>query len=175
MNIKDSESDFHDEHEPPSKSELKRQMHEIQELGEYLLTLRPDQLAQIPLTDALAIAIERAERIPVRSEAMRRHLQYIGKLMRSADCDAIRDAVNSIKAEESLNTRHLHELENLRDKLIKVGFPAVDELMSQYPQMDRQKLRQLVKAAQKERHDNSGAAASRQLFRYLREATDIEE
>lgn len=174
MNKQDQDADFNAEHEPPSKSELKRRAHEIQELGEYLLTLKPEQIARIPLTDPLAIAIERAERIPKRSEAMRRHYQYIGKLMRDADCDAIRDAVNAIKAEESLNTRHLHELEQVRDKLISGGFNAVDALMGEYPQLDRQKLRQLVKTAQKERSENSGSTASRQLFRYLRDNTDFE-
>ncbi|HET8705647.1 MAG TPA: ribosome biogenesis factor YjgA [Pseudomonadales bacterium] len=174
MKKHDQDEDFHAEHEPPSKSELKRRAHELQELGEFLLTLKPEQLARVPLTDPLAIAIERAERIPKRSEAMRRHYQYIGKLMRDADCDAIRDAVNAIKAEETLNTRHLHELEQLRDKLIHDGFAGVDTLLGEYPQLDRQKLRQLVKSAQKERADNSGSTASRQLFRYLRDNTDFE-
>jgi len=169
----DSPNEFNADHEPPSKSELKRRMHEIQELGEYLLTLKPHQLARVPLSDSLAIAIERAERIPKRSEAMRRHHQYIGKLMRDADIDGIREAVNAFKAEETLNTRHLHELEQLRDKLIHDGFSAVDALIGDYPHLDRQKLRQLVKSAQKERQDHSGSTSSRQLFRYLRANTDI--
>lgn len=173
MNSTNEELDFDGEHEPPSKSELKRRMHEIQELGEYLLTLKPEQLEKIPLTDALADAIERATRIPGR-EAMRRHHQYIGKLMRAADCDAIRAAVNEIKAKETLNTRVLHELEQWRDKLIKEGNAAVDEIMANWPQLDRQKLRQLVRAAQKEKQDSSGAAQSRLLFRYLRDAMEIE-
>jgi ribosome-associated protein len=75
--------------ERPSKTRLKRQMHELQRLGERLVGLRPAQLKRIELPDGLREQIELARQITAR-EALRRQLQYVGRLMRDADADAIR-------------------------------------------------------------------------------------
>ena len=75
--------------ERPSKTRLKRQMHELQRLGERLAALTPAQLARVELPEALREQIELARRITAR-EGLRRQLQYVGRLMRTADADAIR-------------------------------------------------------------------------------------
>jgi len=75
--------------ERPSKTRLKQQMHELQRLGERLAALTPTQLARIELPEALREQIELARRITAR-EGLRRQLQYVGRLMRTADADAIR-------------------------------------------------------------------------------------
>jgi ribosome-associated protein len=72
----------------PSKTQLKRQMHDLQRLGERLVRLSPVQLARIELPEPLREQIELARRITAR-EALRRQLQYIGRLMRKADAEAI--------------------------------------------------------------------------------------
>ncbi len=84
-----------DPREPPSKTRLKRQMHELQRLGERLAALAPAQLARIELPEALREQIELARRITAR-EALRRQLQYVGRLMRQADADAIRAALAEV-------------------------------------------------------------------------------
>jgi ribosome-associated protein len=84
-----------DPRERPSKTRLKRQMHELQRLGERLAALAPAQLAQIELPEALREQIELARRITAR-EALRRQLQYVGRLMRQADADAIRAALADV-------------------------------------------------------------------------------
>ena len=81
--------------ERPSKTRLKRQMHELQRLGERLAALAPAQLAQIELPEALREQIELTRRITAR-EALRRQLQYVGRLMRQADADAIRAALANV-------------------------------------------------------------------------------
>jgi ribosome-associated protein len=78
----------------PSKTRLKRQMHELQQLGERLAALTPAQLARIELPEALREQIELARRITSR-EGLRRQLQYIGRLMRDVDADAIRLALSA--------------------------------------------------------------------------------
>jgi ribosome-associated protein len=75
--------------QPPSKTRLKREMHELQRLGERLVALAPAQLQRIELPERLREQIEMARRITAR-EALRRQLQYVGRLMRDADADAIR-------------------------------------------------------------------------------------
>jgi len=84
-----------DPRERPSKTRLKRQMHELQRLGERLAALAPAQLAQIELPEALREQIELTRRITAR-EALRRQLQYVGRLMRQADADAIRAALANV-------------------------------------------------------------------------------
>ena len=81
-----------DGQERPSKTRLKRQMHELQRLGEQLVALPSSQLARIELPEALREQIELARRITAR-EALRRQLQYVGRLMREVDADAIRAAL----------------------------------------------------------------------------------
>lgn len=73
----------------PSKTQLKRQMHELQRLGGELVALSPAQLRRIELPELLREQIEAARQINSR-EALRRQLQYIGRLMRNADADSIR-------------------------------------------------------------------------------------
>jgi ribosome-associated protein len=81
--------------ERPSKTRLKRQMHELQRLGEQLVALPSSQLARIELPEALREQIELARRITAR-EALRRQLQYVGRLMRDVDADAIRAALAAV-------------------------------------------------------------------------------
>lgn len=81
--------------ERPSKSELKRQMHALQALGEQLVELKRDQLARMELPEELRDAVEFAHRITSRG-ARRRHMQYLGKLMRQVDADAVRAALSRI-------------------------------------------------------------------------------
>jgi ribosome-associated protein len=73
----------------PSKTQLKRQMHELQHLGRQLTDLPPAQLQRMDLPERLHEQIELARRITAR-EGLRRQLQYIGRLMRTADAEAIR-------------------------------------------------------------------------------------
>src|SRR5690606_33867126 len=89
--------DAGDADQRPSKSALKRQAHELQRMGDALIAMRPERLAAIPLGEALRDAIELARRIRAR-EGLRRQRQLIGKLMRDADADAIRDALEAVSA-----------------------------------------------------------------------------
>ena len=58
----------------------------LQDLGEALVALSADRLARIELPDSLRAAIDEARRIH-KFGALRRQLQYIGKLMRSVDVE----------------------------------------------------------------------------------------
>ncbi len=153
---------------PPSKSELKRQMQELQRVGEQLLALSDGDLARIPLPEELAEALATAKRIKSR-EGLRRQMQYIGKVMRRIDAEPILEALAERERGQQELARRFHELENWRDRLIAEGQGAVNELKAEFPAADRQKLRQLVRNAQKEKQANQPPASSRKLFRYLRE------
>jgi len=79
---------------PPSKSQRKRDAHRAQKLGERLAALREDQLAGLPLDEALLDALAEARRLTGHG-ARARHFQFIGKLMRHADVDAIEAALTA--------------------------------------------------------------------------------
>ena len=163
------QTDWDEEALTPSKSELKRQMHARQQLGESLLQLNEKQLAEIPIEDEqLLEALAECKRIRSNS-ARKRHLQYIGKLMRGIDPEPIEAALAAIYQPQLEATQAHHELEALRDDVLAAGVSGVEVVMQRFPDADRQHLRQLVLQHQKEMRAQKPPAASRKLFRYLRD------
>ena len=155
-----------------SKSELKREMLALQKIGDELVNLPNAQLMQVPLEETLKDAIVLARRLKNR-EGKRRQMQYIGKLMRSTDIDAINDKLDFFRKEGEAYHRHFHRIEKWRDQLIDSGGnsdSAINELMNEAPELDRQHLRQLIRLAQKEASQQKPPAASRKLFQYLRDS-----
>ena len=82
----------------PSKSQRKREALALQDLGEILVTLKPAQLAKIPLPEELREAVLAARQMNQRG-ARKRQLQYIGRLMREIDPEPIRAALGLAKPE----------------------------------------------------------------------------
>lgn len=165
-----------DEDERPSRSSFKREAQALQELGEAIVDLTDGELATLPLDGDLAAAIAQARRLKEQSktrEGFRRQLQFIGKLMRKADTDAIRAAYDELQQGRQQRNQQFHRLEQLRDKLVAEGVAAMDRVLELYPDADRQHLRQLITAAVKERDANQPPAAARKLFRYLRDLAEL--
>jgi len=159
--------DFFDE-QPPSKSRRKREAHALQTLGENLVALKDGQLERIPLPADLHAAILEARRLHQRG-ARKRQLQYIGRLMRQLDDpDAVQAAYERVVHPGEAETRHLHRLERWRDRLLEDGDAAMGDWLAEYPDTDRQHLRQLIRAARKERERQQPPKKARELFRYLR-------
>jgi ribosome-associated protein len=157
----------------PSKSALKREMLALQRLGEALLELNDKQLAQIPVTDEQLLLALRETRQIRSNSARKRHLQYIGKVMRHVDPEPIERALKAVHQIHQKNTDSLHELEQLRDEILAAGVTGVEQVISRWPQADRQQLRQLVLQHQRELKLNKPPSASRKLFRYLRELQEL--
>lgn len=68
----------------PSKSQRKREMNYLQDLGEALVTLRNNEFARVKLPERLHDAVV-ACRLIKAHEAKRRQLQYVGRVMRELD------------------------------------------------------------------------------------------
>lgn len=151
-----------------SKSQIKRELHGLQELGERLTTLKPELLDRLPLSDPLRKAIDDAPKHKAHI-ARKRHVQYIGKLMRDQDIDAILALVDQVDASSRQYNERFHALERWRDRLIGSGDEALDAFVSEYPETDRQHLRSLIRHAQHEAAHNKPPAASRKVFKYIRE------
>ena len=156
--------------EGPSKSELKRQMTERQKLAEVLAALSTDALKTIPMDEAIKNAI--AETNKIKSfEAIRRHKQYLGKLMRflnEEELDAIQKRLDAIQGVSKAETAKLHHLESYRDRLI-ANDETFTKMIEQYPDMDIQNMRTLIRNARKEKEMNKPPKAYREIFRVLKD------
>lgn len=169
--MNDQPDDWQDDDDWISKSQLKREAQELKKLGQQICNLKPALLEQIPLSDAMLEAIALAKRIANKREALRRHMNYIGKLMRGEDLDAIEHAMEKIQNRHFYDNQRLHKLETLRDELIdnQDSDSCINELLNDNPSLERQKLRQLIRQAKREKAANKPPKSSRELFRYLRE------
>jgi ribosome-associated protein len=156
-----------------SKSQVKREMTALQKLGERLVDMNDKQLATIPLDDSLLKAIHEARKMPAR-EARRRHLQFIGKLMRHTDNLAIQEAVDKLQDKSDQYIHLQHKIERYRDLLLENDSQVFQNLIAQCPAIDVQHLRQLVRSAQKEREENKPPASARKLFAYIRAQMELE-
>ena len=149
-----------------SKSEIKRDAEDLKQLGEKLVNLTKANLTKVPLVDSLKDAIELAQRL--QKEARRRQLQYIGKLLRSIDAEPIREALEKIENKHNQQQAMLHKLEILRDELVTKGDAALTDLLNEHPSVDRQQLRNLIRAAQKEKEQNKPSKAYREIYQILK-------
>ncbi|CAI2290355.1 ribosome-associated protein [Vibrio parahaemolyticus O1:K58] len=155
-----------------SKSEMKRDMEELQKLGEELVGLKPAVLEKFPLSEDLREAISDAQRF--KNEARRRQLQRIGKLMRYEDPEPIQAALDKVRNKHSQATAALHKLEMLRDRVVEEGDKAIDDVMELYPEADRQRLRQLARQAAKEKKAGKPAKSYREIFQILKALNEEE-
>ncbi len=156
----------------PSKSQLKREMQALQDLGKRMLDLSDDQLSTLPISDRLKAAIVESRRIR-QHEARRRHLQYIGKVLRQEDDpEAIERGLGAFDAGSAEHTRRHHLAERWRDRLIQEGNSAVAEFVEYCPDADIQHLRNLARNARKDADQGKNTGHAKKLFRYLRECID---
>lgn len=163
-------NEFEEKYERPSKSELKRQMNDLQKLGEQLVAEPRDRVKRVPMPDEVRDAILMCQTI-TNHEGRRRQLQYVGKMMRTLDEEevaVIQRTIDSWKGMSKAETAALHALERRRDKLL-ADDKALTELLGEHPQLDGQHLRTLIRNARKEQADNKPPKAYREIFQILKD------
>lgn len=165
--IDDSLDDESHEEEIISKSQRKREANDAQKLGEDLLKLDPNALKTIELPENLSKALDDARRIK-KQGGLKRQLQYIGKIMRHLDIEPIRDEYQKIINHYGKDIKELHRLEKWRDRLLTEGDKALEDLINEAPNTDRQHLRQLIRQSNKETKLNKPPKSSREIFKYLK-------
>ena len=99
-----------------SKSQVKRELLALHELGRELVELPGKVLRQIPISDVMREAISEARYL--KMEALRRQLKHIGKLIRDEDAEAIRVALATLRKPHEEEVTVFHEVESWRDKLL---------------------------------------------------------
>ncbi|MGL6161118.1 ribosome biogenesis factor YjgA [Microbulbifer sp.] len=162
------EYDDFEEEQPKSKTRVKKEMHQLQDLGKQLTELGAAQLAEVPLDQDLREAINTLHRIK-SNEARRRQLQYIGKLMRSADSEAIETVLARFRERDQQHIRFDKMAEDWRKRLLDGDKATQSEFFDRYPQADHQQLRQLIRDSNREIQTGKPPANQRKLFRFLRD------
>ncbi|HRN62520.1 MAG TPA: ribosome biogenesis factor YjgA [Luteimonas sp.] len=155
----------------PSRSQQRREALDVLALASQLVALDPGRLAKLPVPEHLLPHIAETKRITSHI-AHKRQLAFLAKQMRREDdevLDAIRDALDAGGEAAKQETALLHRAERWRERLMDEGDAALAELLDEFPQADRQQLRQLARNAVEERNRNKPPRAFRELFRLLRE------
>ncbi|WDE10894.1 ribosome biogenesis factor YjgA [Thalassomonas haliotis] len=152
-----------------SKSEIKREMHQLQEFALQLVKMSKHQRSRLPLTESLLEAMVVADKIQNKHEALSRHIRYIAKILSETDLAPINQAMDVMANKHQQETAKFVRLEQLRDELIDKGADAIEALLAEYPGLERQKLRQLVRHAAKEKAAEKTGKHYKNLFGYLKE------
>lgn len=149
----------------PSKTQRKKDMHALQDIGEQLVDLDPKKLVELDLPEILMEALLLAQQTH-KHGARRRQMQYIGKLMRNIDVLPIQEKLGSWRQPSIQQTARLHQLERWRERLL-TDEQALTEFAQKYPEADLQQLRLLIRNAHKERAENKPLKNYRLLFQAL--------
>jgi len=167
MNTRQRHHDEPEEELPPSKTKIKKQMHDLQDIGKTLTELSSEKLHELDLPEKLLEALTEFKRIN-KFGAQKRQLQYIGKLMREVETAPILSRLEAWNGTSRQHTAWLHQVEHWRDRLLDQP-DALTELLSAHPDADAQHLRALIRNAQKEKEAGKPPKSYREIFQVLRE------
>ncbi|MBD8491898.1 ribosome-associated protein [Pseudomonas syringae] len=156
-----------------SKTQVKREQQALVEMGERLTTLKPDVLDKLPLTDGLRRALAEAPK-HTANIARKRHILFIGRLMRDQDQEAILALLDQLDSSTRQYNERFHSLERWRDRLIGGDDSVLEKFVAEYPDADRQQLRSLIRQAQHELAHNKPPASSRKVFKYIRDLDEVQ-
>lgn len=151
----------------PNKTQIKREIKVLNELGQELIKMPDSALKKVPLSDVMREAIKDGKRF--QRGALQRQLRRIASLMQEEDVDAIQLELARQKQPSKQQTAEFHQLEQWRDRLIDGDDALLTDLIDQFPVIDRQHIRQLVRNAANEQKRNKPPKSARLLFKYLAE------
>jgi len=163
-------SEFEQEYERPSKTEMKRQSDALQDLGRELVEAPRDRVKRVPMPEDVRDVILECQNIK-NHEGRRRQLQFVGKKMRGLteeEVAVIRRTIEGWKGASKADTAALHALERRREKLL-ADDKALTALLEEHPQLDVQHLRALIRNARKEQAENKPPKAYREIFQILKD------
>ncbi len=149
-----------------SKTQKKKQMNALQDLGVKLTRLSPDTLKKIGLPEDLLQAVLEHKKITANG-ALKRQTQYIGRLMREIDPAPIEAYLAKLRGDNQAHNAYMQRLEMLRERLL-ADDAALTELVAKQPHIDVAALRTLIRNARKERELAKPPKAFRALFQQLR-------
>lgn len=152
-----------DKGELQSKTQIKKQMLLLTELGKTIVEFSDKDTAKIPLDATLKAAITDAR--AMKKSALKRQLQFIGKCLRKRDTTEIKRAVDMILHNRESANEDFKQIEIWREQLLNNTKAALTEYCNLHPQTNVQQLRQLIRRAAQQ---PTGGKHYTALFRFLR-------
>jgi ribosome-associated protein len=155
---------------PISKTKLKAEADAAQDIGKKLIALSKDRLIKLDLPEALFDAVLEAKRLTANG-AVRRQLQYLGRLMRDIDSAPIVEQLQAWEGKNTQENAYFHGLERWRTRLLTQP-ESISEYLNIYPQADSQQIRTLIRNAQREEAAQKPPKSSRELFKLIRDIAE---
>ncbi|GAB2569028.1 ribosome biogenesis factor YjgA [Dyella jejuensis] len=156
----------------PTRTQQRRDALAVLAFATQLCELPPSKLARAGLPEDVLREIEQLRRITSHI-ARKRQLGFLAKVMRRHDDDAFeaaRTLLGENRDQQRKETAAMHRLEAWRERLLDHD-DAVQALIEQYPSIDRQHLRSLVRQARAERDANKAPRAYREIFQLLKQVS----
>ena len=157
---------FEQEDEWVSKTQMKKQMNDLQALGMELTKLSSDTLKKIGLDEELFEAIVTYKKITSNS-ALKRQAQFIGRLMRDTDPAPIEAYLAKLRGDNTVHNAFLQRVEQARTRLL-ADDGSITQFMADFPQADAGKLRTLIRNTKKEQEQNKPPKNFRALFQEIK-------
>jgi len=152
-----------------SKSDIKKEAKELQEFAKKLVALSKSQRAQLTASDELQEAFKLADKISNKPDALRRHMQFMAKVLRDEDLDALRKEHANFLSPHNQSEKFVKQVETWRTNLIEKGDKAINQFIDKCPGVERQKMRQLVRQAKKELEKEKPGKSYKELFQYIKQ------
>lgn len=153
-----------------SKTTVKKDILEITDFGRALIELNNDQLKKLPITDNLRDSLITAK--SMQKIALKRQVQYIGKLLRKIDnLEEIQKIYDGFVSKDKESNLLLQRIENIRNNLLDRDKTnqTLDKLIQEFPNMNIQNLRQLIRNHHKEVEKNKPKKSFKEIFKFIRE------
>ncbi|MBI9089699.1 MAG: DUF615 domain-containing protein [Desulfobacterium sp.] len=172
--VPDTEEEMFPDKEEKSRTKAKHAVEALQRLGEKLIEHSKEQIKSMAIPDELKREVLFAKTI-TRHGAKRRQLQFIGTIMRDIDPESVVTAIDRISMGRAMASSKFKKMEQLRDELIQGNQASLDSFITDHPQADRQRLRQLARNAKNEISAKKPPKSSRTLFKYIKELTEADD
>ncbi|MBO4576659.1 MAG: DUF615 domain-containing protein [Neisseriaceae bacterium] len=156
--------------QPLSKTKIKKQMNDLQDLGLRLTHFAKDTLLKAGLPENIVQAAADYRKI-TSNAALKRQAQYIGRLMREASDEevaTIRNYLAVIDGDNAAHNAQMKRLELWRERLLNDD-NALTEYLNSHDNADSGELRTLIRNARRETEQAKPPKSARALFKLLRE------
>ncbi|MBX7230206.1 MAG: DUF615 domain-containing protein [Burkholderiaceae bacterium] len=157
----------------PSKTKIKQQLADLRDIGQQIVALPESRIKQLPLSEKLFDAVMLCRKISAHG-GRKRQLQYIGKLLREEPEEttiSIRAKLLAFAGESHEENAKFHAMERWRERLL-MDDSAITEFLHTYPDVEIQRLRQLIRQARKDAAAHKPPAHARDLFKLIRHTVE---
>ncbi|RDI97878.1 DUF615 domain-containing protein [Dyella solisilvae] len=158
----------------PTRTQQRRDALAVLALANQLVELPASKLAKLDLPEDVQREIANTRRITAHI-ARKRQMAFLAKVMRRHEAevfDGVRAALGENRERQRQETAAMHRLEVTRERLLTDTDGVIGELIEQYPNLDRQHLRSLVRQAKAEKDANKPPRAYREIYQLLKQLAD---